>query len=141
MSLLLLLLPAPLLQLSGAPVTLVWDIDKSASVDTPKGVVRGDRGLTCGQKWCDGQNGNATNIYGHLGLYPDLTRGINGGIPQRGNLTAHLVRFRRDLAALVPDRNYRGWCLLDFEQFRAVRVPLSCSHQWQPSKPLPPDSP
>ena len=37
----------------------------------------------CSQKWCDGQNGNATNIYGHVGLYPDLRRGINGGIPQK----------------------------------------------------------
>ena len=112
--LLLLLLPV-----AAAPVTLVWDIDKSATVDTPAGVVRGDRGLSCSQKWCDGQNGNATNIYGHVGLYPDLTRGINGGIPQRANLTAHLVKFRRDFAALVPSADYRGYCLLDFEQFRA----------------------
>ena len=71
----------PLLRLAASPVTLVWDIDKSAGVDTPAGVVRGDRGTSCSQKWCDGQNGNATNIYGHIGLYPDLTRGINGGIP------------------------------------------------------------
>ena len=108
-----------LLRLAAAPVTLVWDIDKSAGVDTPAGVVRGDRGTSCSQKWCDGQNGNATNIYGHIGFYPDLTRGINGGIPQKANLTAHLIKFRRDFAALVPNEDYRGYCLLDFEQFRA----------------------
>ena len=56
---------------------------------------------------------------GHVGMYPDLTRGINGGIPQRANLSAHLQKFRRDFAALVPDPDYRGYCLLDFEQFRA----------------------
>ena len=117
---LLLLLPlAHLQQPAGAPVSLVWDVDKSSTLDTPPGVTRGDRGLSCRQRWCDGQNGNATNIYGHLGSYPDLTRGINGGIPQRGNLTAHLVKFRRDLAALVPAADYVGYCLLDFEQFRA----------------------
>ena len=55
----LLLLPL----LVAAPVTLVWDIDKSASVRTPPGVLRGDRGLSCSEKWCDGQNGNATNVY------------------------------------------------------------------------------
>ena len=107
------------LPLAPAPVTLVWDIDRSANVSTPAGITRGDKGVSCKQKWCDGQNGNATNIYGHIGLYPDLTRGINGGIPQRANLSAHLQKFRRDFTALVPDPQYRGWCLLDFEQFRA----------------------
>jgi beta-D-xylosidase 4 len=101
-----------------AAVTLIWDIDKSATVNTPAGVLRGDRGLSCTERWCDGQNGNATNIYGHVGLYPDLTRGINGGIPQKGNLSAHLEKFRVDFAALVPSPDYRGFCLLDFEQFR-----------------------
>ena len=37
----------------------------------------------------------------------------------QANLTAHLEKFRRDFAALVPDADYRGYCLLDFEQFRA----------------------
>ena len=101
-----------------AAVTLIWDIDKSATVNTPAGVLRGDRGLSCTERWCDGQNGNATNIYGHVGLYPDLTRAINGGIPQKGNLSAHLEKFRVDFAALVPSPDYRGFCLLDFEQFR-----------------------
>ena len=48
--LLLLLLPplAHLQQPAGAPVSLVWDVDNSAALDTPPGVTRGDRGLSAG---------------------------------------------------------------------------------------------
>jgi hyaluronoglucosaminidase len=44
---------------------------------------------------------------------------VNGGIPQLGNLTLHLEKFNRDFAAEVPDPKYRGYCLLDFEFWRA----------------------
>ena len=44
---------------------------------------------------------------------------MNGGIPQHGNLSLHLAKFRVDFNALVPDPLYRGYCLLDYEFFRA----------------------
>ena len=39
---------------------------------------------------------------------------VNGGIPQAGNLTLHLTKFRVDFAALVPEPTSKGVCLLDY---------------------------
>ena len=47
----------------------------------------------------------------YFGTFPTIgpngTR-VNGGVPQRGNLTAHLERVRADVVTLFPDANYSG---------------------------------
>jgi hyaluronoglucosaminidase len=80
--------------------------------------------LSCSREhpWCNGYDGNGTNVYGNRGIMPHFApdgTAVNGGIPQLGNLTLHLDKFKRDLAAEIPDPNYRGYCLLDFEFWRA----------------------
>lgn len=109
---------------AASDVTLVWDIDKSAEISTPKGILRGDRGTVCPrvQPECNGYNGYGVNVYGNKGIMPRINPDgttVNGGIPQLGNLTLHLNKFRADFAAEVPNPDHRGYCLLDFEFFRA----------------------
>lgn len=39
----------------------------------------------------------------------------NGGIPQRTDWAAHLSKIRSDIAAVIPDPNWDGYGILDFE--------------------------
>lgn len=98
----------------------IWDVDFSSSISTPVGVIRGNRGLPI-TKYSAGYNGNATNIYGGKGLMPHYvgTTVINGGIPQLGNVEDHIRVYKRDLAALIPLTSYVGYCLIDYEWWRA----------------------
>lgn len=66
-------------------------------------------------------SGLAFNLYGYIGLMPRINADgsfVNGGVPQAGNLTAHLAKLRTDLARLLP-ANASGACLLDWEFWRA----------------------
>lgn len=126
--------------LSATAFDIVWDVDLASNITTPTSpvgsrgfrVLRGDRGLPAN---VDGNNGNATNVYGRAGDMPHFSGNVpvNGGLPQLGNLTLHLTKFRVDLEALIPnkgistplilkilavlcsDLDYTGYCLLDFE--------------------------
>lgn len=96
-------------------VSLIWDTDLSGAITTPVGIVRGPAGPR-------GFNGRAVNIYGNNGAFPRIASDgtlVNGGVPQRGNLSLHLTKLARDLAALVPNQSFVGHCLVDYEQWRA----------------------
>lgn len=47
---------------------------------------------------------------------------INGGLPQLGNLTAHLAKVRKDVATLLPDPNFDGYAVIDWEVWRPWMV-------------------
>jgi hyaluronoglucosaminidase len=40
---------------------------------------------------------------------------INGGIPQRGNLSLHLTRVEHDVEYLLPDPDFDGYAVIDWE--------------------------
>ena len=64
--------------------------------------------------------GSAWSVYGWAGLMPRINADgsfVNGGIPQRGNVTLHLEKLARDLARILP-RNASGAVLLDWEHWR-----------------------
>ncbi|XP_014217210.1 hyaluronidase A-like [Copidosoma floridanum] len=44
----------------------------------------------------------------------------NGGVPQNGNLTGHLVEFQRDVDTWIPDANFSGAAVIDFELWRPI---------------------
>lgn len=44
----------------------------------------------------------------------------NGGVPQEGSLSRHLSLFASHLDKLIPDTNFRGLGIIDFEQWRPV---------------------
>uniref|UniRef100_A0A7E4V5K7 Hyaluronidase n=1 Tax=Panagrellus redivivus TaxID=6233 RepID=A0A7E4V5K7_PANRE len=69
-----------------------------------------------------------------LGLYPaieatyDSTNPLkynniairNGGLPQRNNLTEHLAKVRSDIEKLVPNPDFDGPLVIDYEAWRPV---------------------
>ncbi len=80
----------------------------------------------------------------HIGKYPriwtDPATGRhyteNEGIPQKTNWPAHLAKVRRDLDARIPDVNWDGTAILDFEGWHpnwemGVRDPMKAlSRAW-----------
>lgn len=73
--------------------------------------------------------GNHISILYDPGLFPALLANAsspgalyrrNGGVPQAGNLNAHLQIFAQHLDDLIPDRNNDGVAIIDFESWRPV---------------------
>lgn len=58
----------------------------------------------------------------HLGLYPKLWRGrrINGGLPQLADLENHLARVRRDVVAALPNPDWDGFAVIDYEAWHLL---------------------
>nr|CAD7603403.1 unnamed protein product [Timema genevievae] len=61
------------------------------------------------------------------GQFPALLKGPNGkivrrngGVPQEGNLTHHLMKIRQDIDRLVSNRFFDGMGILDFESWRPI---------------------
>ncbi|XP_054768823.2 hyaluronidase-like [Lytechinus pictus] len=56
-----------------------------------------------------------------LGYYPYVNsvdgRFINGGLPQLGNITAHLEKVADDIQSMIPDPDYNGFCVIDWESW------------------------
>ena len=65
--------------------------------------------------------GNLTLFEGGIGKFPYFERGdssifsYNGGIPQLGNLTYHLEHVIGAIDSLIPDHNFSGLAVIDFE--------------------------
>lgn len=54
------------------------------------------------------------------GAYPRFWRdtSYHGGIPQRADLRAHLEKLARDLDREIPDRNFDGYAVIDYESWK-----------------------
>ncbi|MEC9373376.1 MAG: hypothetical protein VYC34_06000 [Planctomycetota bacterium] len=52
-----------------------------------------------------------------FGLYPKRWEGrwLNGGVPQNVNLNDHLSKLRTDIDRLIPDENFSGYAVIDYE--------------------------
>ncbi|XP_055620483.1 hyaluronidase-like isoform X2 [Toxorhynchites rutilus septentrionalis] len=76
----------------------------------------------------DSFRGNFISILYDPGKFPALlekssTRVLykrNGGVPQEGNITEHLEVFRAHMAELVPDPDFSGIGVIDFESWRPI---------------------
>ncbi|VDK49663.1 unnamed protein product [Cylicostephanus goldi] len=67
----------------------------------------------------------------NFGLYPyyknyNMDHPVNGGIPQQCNLTAHLEKAEKDINMSIPDENFSGYAIIDFEKWR----PLFSENDW-----------
>lgn len=65
-----------------------------------------------------------------LGLYPRILRNgtlVNGGIPQSGDLSKHLERSTQDILNTIPDKNFNGVGVIDWESWRP-----SWNFNWKP---------
>eukprot|EP00729_Bicosta_minor_P007066 gene7066-13143_t len=65
-----------------------------------------------------------TTLYNHPGsivigdwpcYYDNGTVASNGGLPQQGNLTKHLLQVEADIERLFPDPNHAGYIVIDWE--------------------------
>lgn len=106
--------PTPCASPAGGYFGFLWGVDNtSRTIDTSAypAIFRG------------GSN-TAKTLYGNVGILPQYSGGapVNGGIPQRGNVSVHLTRMLSDLTSTtkgIPDVNISGLCVMDFETFRA----------------------
>ncbi|KAM9410514.1 hyaluronidase-1 [Pholidichthys leucotaenia] len=68
--------------------------------------------------------GNITIFYAdELGLYPRYSgqgEAINGGLPQNGSLERHLRAASDDIRTDIPDREFQGLAVVDWESWRPV---------------------
>lgn len=67
---------------------------------------------------------NITIFYeGKLGLYPSYagqTRPINGGVPQNASLERHLSEARENITTYIPDEDFGGLAVVDWESWRPL---------------------
>ncbi|XP_012274527.1 hyaluronidase-like [Orussus abietinus] len=61
------------------------------------------------------------------GIFPALIKEANGklmrrngGVPQEGNLTWHLQLFMKHLSEQIPDEDFQGLGVIDFESWRPI---------------------
>lgn len=58
-----------------------------------------------------------------LGLYPKIDaegRYIHGGLPQLADINKHLVYVTLDVAKYIPDKNFSGLAVIDWESWRPI---------------------
>ena len=88
--------------------TLAFDLSKFDIVQNLKDSFKGE---------------NITIFYGP-GKFPKIDHKTgdytNGGIPQLGNLTYHLEQLTEDVQAAIPNKNFQGLGVLDFEAWRPL---------------------
>ncbi|VEN47085.1 unnamed protein product [Callosobruchus maculatus] len=71
-------------------------------------------------------HGSAINILYDPGNFPAILKNgtktvlRNGGVPQEGNLTDHLITFEILLQQLIPDESFSGIGIIDFESWRPI---------------------
>lgn len=72
----------------------------------------------------DAINGGNITALQNLGLFPVIgtpnTTIVNGGIPQRGNLTLHLEKVKKDLETAIPDSNFTGLGVIMFQAWKPL---------------------
>ncbi|XP_047539374.1 hyaluronidase-5-like [Vanessa atalanta] len=76
----------------------------------------------------DSFNGEQITIMYEPGLFPAIFKNEtsgkyrfrNGGVPQEGNLEEHLKAFRADMEEIVPNPDFSGIGIIDFESWRPI---------------------
>jgi hyaluronoglucosaminidase len=74
--------------------------------------------LPCSETITGSITTSAGDYGGWPALYADGTVRANGGVPQAGNLSLHLSLVAAGVRARVPDANFSGRLVIDFEQWR-----------------------
>ncbi|KAF5284635.1 hypothetical protein FQR65_LT13466 [Abscondita terminalis] len=68
--------------------------------------------------------GNRIALLYDPGLFPAIIKARdqlrNGGVPQEGNLSLHLNTFAKQLDDQIPDKNFSGIAVIDFESWRPI---------------------
>ena len=72
----------------------------------------------------DAIDGGNITVMWNIGLFPAIgtlnATIVNGGIPQKGNLTLHLEKVKKDLEASIPDSNFTGLGVIVFQAWKPL---------------------
>lgn len=121
---LLLLVILPLINASSLPnwpYTVVWNC--ATILCTTKNVTFDVTKFDIVQNGNDSRAGKYITLMPTLGRFPVIEGNgeyINGGIPQLGDLVAHVGNVTLDIKNLIPDENYEGLAVIDFESWRPL---------------------
>lgn len=75
--------------------------------------------------------GYEMNLFFTLGAFPKIEKGkpwFNGGVPQNGDLNLHLTKAANDINSIIPNEDFNGLAVIDFEDWRPV-WPLTAGTQ------------
>lgn len=117
--------------ISCASACPLGDCDGSHGSSAPAGAPSSDRPIYAGLSgpYADDVNTSGTVLVPgrvavflehRFGRYPIIKDGRprNGGIPQEVNMTAHLQKVRKEIDKLIPDRNWDGFAVIDYESWK-----------------------
>ncbi|XP_076052617.1 hyaluronidase B-like [Oratosquilla oratoria] len=99
-----------------SPFPVYWNVPSQQCIHHGIHIEVEQYGIT--QNTDDVFRGDKMTIFYNPGEFPhfDGDDVINGGIPQRGNLTRHLLQFYNDVIEQVP-KDFEGVAVLDFEAY------------------------
>ncbi|XP_011667341.2 hyaluronidase 1 [Strongylocentrotus purpuratus] len=109
----------------------IWDLPNSCKERFGIELPLSDFGIEFNSNH-QGTGGNVINLFysNELGLYPryEYAAGskstkstpipINGGLPQLANITQHLEKSAADIMSTIPDPNFDGVSVIDWEAWR-----------------------
>lgn len=107
---------------SSPPFPLFWNVGESQA--PPIDVTQFDfspRNYTQVGNQCSNPSTNCSSWT--QGVFPSISdKGIkiNGGVPQAGDLALHLQMFKEGVTTWIPDVNWNGNAVLDFEAWTTV---------------------
>ncbi len=114
-------LPTP--PLTGWPYSCVWN-SPTITCTKAHGIPFNLSGYLIVQNSGDQFDGDKIVIFYGIGKFPKINHAtgkrINGGIPQLGNLTNHLEVVESDITTTLPDPNFSGLAVIDFEDWRPL---------------------
>lgn len=72
----------------------------------------------------DAISGGTITTFSNIGQFPSFGTTndtiVNGGIPQQGNLSLHLALVQRDIDSLIPDPDFAGLAVIDFQAWKPL---------------------
>ncbi len=103
-----------------APLRIFWNIGGTGFVDldVSQWLFVGGNATQCGSS-CTQPNCTSWSA----GLWPSISddgQPVNGGVPQAANLTAHLEVVAAQLPGWLPDPNWAGNAVFDFEDYTPI---------------------
>uniref|UniRef100_A0A915PHQ8 Hyaluronidase n=1 Tax=Setaria digitata TaxID=48799 RepID=A0A915PHQ8_9BILA len=116
--------------LTNAWLTIIWNVP-SEQCESHYTIPVQEYGILVNDRQKFYGNNIVTLYEEKFGLYPyyrnfsDPKSAINGGIPQRASIKAHLSKVRLDIAKAMPNRSFDGLAIVDYEKWRPL-----WEHNW-----------
>ena len=99
------------------PYSAVWNSPTSKCFGTSLDLSR----FAVIQNQNDAINGGNITLFTDLGQFPSFgmlnNTVVNNGLPQLGNLSLHLSKVEEDIESLMPDLNFTGLAVIDFQSW------------------------